>query len=121
MVITVIVIIMITIIFIIIAMEIVIMSIRILIMVIYIFVIVKDTIKSLRTVCWKTPIFQSKQPMTKQNHILLSSQFTVALNDIICFSAQFCDNWLLMLKMRFLVFILSQAKRYKDFSVTGKY
>ena len=59
--------------------------------------------------------------MTKQNHILLNSQFTVVLNDIICFSAQFCDNWLLVLKMRFLVFILLQAKRYKDFPVTGKY
>ena len=25
----------------------------------------KDTIKPLTTVCWKTPIFQSKQPTTK--------------------------------------------------------
>ena len=48
---------------------------------------VKDI--TLTTVCWKTPIFQSKQPMTK-SYISLNNQFTVVLNDI-CFSVRFCD------------------------------
>ena len=46
--------------------------------------------KPLKTVCWKTPIFQSKQPMTK--YISLNSSFTVVLNGIICFSVRICDN-----------------------------
>ena len=49
-----------------------------------------------------------------------NSQFTVVLNDIICFSVRFCDNSLLGSKMGFQVF-LSQAKRYKDFPVTARY
>ena len=55
-------------------------------------------------------IFQSKQPMTKQHHILLNSQFTVVLNGIICFSVQFCDNLLLGLKTRSQVFSFASEK-----------
>ena len=57
--------------------------------------------KLLTTVCWKTPIFQSKQPMTKYYHISLNKQLTVVVNSIICFSVRLCDNSLLVLKMRF--------------------
>ena len=56
--------------------------------------------KKYSVVCWKTPIFQSKQPMTKEHHISLNSQCTAVLNGIICFSARFCDKYLLVLKMR---------------------
>ena len=41
--------------------------------------------------------------MTKY-HILVNSQFTVVLNDIICFSVRFCDNSLLVLETGFQVF-----------------
>ena len=34
----------------------------------------------------------------------LNSQFTAVLNDIICFSIRFCDNSILVLKMRFQAF-----------------
>ena len=34
----------------------------------------------------------------------------VALNDIICFSVRFCDNSLLVLKMRFQVFPFTNKK-----------
>ena len=47
--------------------------------------------------------------MTKQ-HISLKSQFTVVLNGIICFSVGFCDNSLLMLKMRFQIFSFASKK-----------
>ena len=60
--------------------------------------------------------------MTKQHHISLNSQFTVLLNRIICFSVQFCDNSLLVLKMRFQVFFRQQKgtrvfQRQKDIDV----
>ena len=58
----------------------------------------------------KTPIFQSKQPMTKKHYISLNSQFTVVLNIIVCFSVRFCENSLLMLKMRFQVFSFARKK-----------
>ena len=59
----------------------------------------------------KRQFFQSKQPMTKEHPISLNWQFTVVLNGIICFSVQFCNNSLLVFKMR-LKYFLSQAKRY---------
>ena len=66
--------------------------------------------KTLATVCWKTPIFQSKQAITKQHHISLNIQFTVVLNGITCFSARFCDNSLLVLKMPFQLFSFASKK-----------
>ena len=75
----------------------------------------KDTI----TVYWKTPIFQSKQPMTKLRHISLNSQFTVVLNRIICFSVRFCDNSLLVLKQGFQVFSFT-SKMVQGFSSDRK-
>ena len=76
-------------------------------------------IKPLTTLCWKTLFFQSKQPMTKWHHISLNSQFTVVLNGIICFSVWFCDNSLLVLKMRFQVFSLA-SKKVERFSSDRK-
>ena len=47
----------------------------------------------------------------KQLHrISLNSQFTDVLNSIICFSVRFCDNSLLMLKVRFQVFSFASKK-----------
>ena len=40
----------------------------------------------------------------------LKSQFTVVLNDIIFFSVRFCDNSLLVLKLRFQVFSFASKK-----------
>ena len=40
----------------------------------------------------------------------LKSQFTVVLNDIIFFSVRFCDNSLLVLKLRFQVFSFTSKK-----------
>ena len=40
----------------------------------------------------------------------LNSQFNVVLNGIICFSVRFCNNSLLMLKMRFQVFSFANKK-----------
>ena len=40
----------------------------------------------------------------------LNSQFTVVLDDMICFSIQFCNNSLLVLKMRFQVFSYASEK-----------
>ena len=40
----------------------------------------------------------------------LISQFVVVLDGIICFSVQFCDNSLLVLKMRFQVFSFASKK-----------
>ena len=40
----------------------------------------------------------------------LNSQFIVVLDGIICFSVQFCDNSLLVLKMRFQVFSFASKK-----------
>ena len=56
------------------------------------------------------PIFQSKLPITKWDYVSLNSQFNVVLNSIIRFSVQFCDNLLLVLKMRFQVFSLASTK-----------
>ena len=53
--------------------------------------------------------------MTKQ-HISLNSQLTVVLNGIICFSVGFCDNLLLVLKMRFQVFSFESKKAQGFFS-----
>ena len=64
----------------------------------------------LRYFCWKRPIFQSKQAMNKQHHISLNSQFIVVLNSTICFSIRFCNNSLLVLKIRFQVFSFSSKK-----------
>ena len=54
--------------------------------------------------------------MTKQHHISLNSQFTVALNGIIRFSVQFWDNSLLVLKMRVQVFFFASKKLQGFFS-----
>ena len=51
----------------------------------------------------------------KNNHISLNSQFTVVLNDIILFSVRFCDNSLLMLKVRFQAFSFA-IKKVQEFS-----
>ena len=40
----------------------------------------------------------------------LKSQFTVVLNDIIFFSVRFCDNSLLVLKLRFQFFSFASKK-----------
>ena len=45
----------------------------------------------------------------------LNSQFIVVLDGIICFSVQFCDNSLLVLKMRFQVFSFA-SKKVQGFS-----
>ena len=74
--------------------------------------------KPLTTICWKTPVFQSKQPMTKQ-HVSLNRQFTVVLNRIICFSVQFCNNSLLVLKVCFQVFSFG-SKKVQGFSSDRK-
>ena len=49
----------------------------------------------------------------------LNSQFNIVLNDMICFSAQFCENSLLVLKMRFQVFSLA-SKKVQGFSSDRK-
>ena len=51
----------------------------------------------------------------KNNHISLNSRFTVVLNDIILFSVRFCDNSLLMLKVRFQTFSFA-SKKVQGFS-----
>ena len=53
--------------------------------------------------------------MKKEYHISLNSQFIVVLDGIIYFSLQFCDNSLLVLKMRFQVFSFA-SKKVKEFS-----
>ena len=63
--------------------------------------------------------FQSKQPMTKQHHVSLNSQFAIVLNGIICFSVWFCDNSLLVLKMLFQVFSFA-SKKVQGFSSDKK-
>ena len=63
--------------------------------------------------------YMTKQPTTKQRHISLNSQFTVVLNDIICFSVQFLDNSLLALKMLFQVFSF-ERKKLQGFSSNRK-
>ena len=45
----------------------------------------------------------------------LNSQFNAVLNGIICFSVRFCDNLLLMLKMRFQAFTFV-SKKVQGFS-----
>ena len=57
--------------------------------------------------------------MTKKHHISLNSQFNVVLNGIICFSVRFCDNSLLVLKMRFQVFSFA-SKKVQGFSSDRK-
>ena len=48
-----------------------------------------------------------------------NSQFTVVLNDIICFSVRFCDNSLLVSKMGFQVFSFA-SKKVQGFSSDSK-
>ena len=57
--------------------------------------------------------------VTTEHHISLNSQFMIVLNGIICFSVQFCDNSLLMLKARFQVFSFS-SKKAQGFSSDRK-
>ena len=57
--------------------------------------------------------------MTRYYHISLNSQFKVVLNGIICFTARFCDNSLLLLKMRFQVFRFA-SKSIQGFSSDEK-
>ena len=47
------------------------------------------------------------------------SQFNAFLNGIICFSVRFCDNSLLMLKMRFQAFSFA-SKKVQGFSSDRK-
>ena len=56
---------------------------------------------------------------TINDHILLNSQFTVALNDIICFSVRFCNNSLLVLKMFLQVFSFA-SKKGQNRAITGQ-
>ena len=53
------------------------------------------------------------------NYVSLNRQFTVVLNSIIFFPAIFCDNSLLVLKMRFQVFS-SKSKRMQGSSSDRK-
>ena len=57
--------------------------------------------------------------MTKEQQILLNSQFTVVLNAIICLSERFSDNPVLVLKMRFQVFSFA-SKKVQGFSRNRK-
>ena len=54
----------------------------------------KDTINPLQLFVEKCQFFNQNY----QHHISLNSQFNVVLNGIICFSVQFCNNSLLLLK-----------------------
>ena len=69
----------------------------------------------------KRPIFEPKQAMNKEHHISLYSQFVVVLHAIIFFFlVPFCDNSLLVLKMRFQVFSLARKNFFqwqKDINV----
>ena len=70
----------------------------------------------------KRPVFEPKQAMNKEHHISLYSQFVVVLYAIILFFflVPFCDNSLLVLKMRFRVFSLARKKFFqwqKDINV----
>ena len=67
------------------------------------------------------PIAQSKRAMNKQQHTSLNSQVIVVLDGIICFSVQFCDNLLLVLKMHFQVFSFASRNKVQGFPVTGRY
>ena len=49
----------------------------------------------------------------------LNSQFIVVLDDIICFFVRFCNDSLLVLKMRFQVFTFV-TKKVQGFSKDGK-
>ena len=65
----------------------------------------------------KRPIFQPKQAMNKE-HISLYSQFVVVLHATIFFIflfffVPFCDNSLLVLKMRFQVFSFARKKFFQ--------
>ena len=53
-------------------------------------------------------ILQPKQAINKKTS--LNGQFTVVLDDMICFSIQFCNNSLLLLKMHFQVFSFASEK-----------
>ena len=57
--------------------------------------------------------------MNKQHHISLNSQFIVVSDGTICFFEQFCDNSLLVLKMRFQVFSFA-SKNVQAFSSDRK-
>ena len=50
-------------------------------------------------------------------HLSLTSQFTVVLNGIICFSVRFCNNSLLVLKMLFQFFSFASKKIQEDVNV----
>ena len=53
--------------------------------------------------------------MNKYHRISLNSQFIVVLDGITCFSVRFCNNSLLVLKMRFQVFPFA-SKKVQGFS-----
>ena len=48
--------------------------------------------------------------MNKQHHTSLNIQVIVALDGMICFSVRFCDNSLLVLKIRSQVFSFARKK-----------
>ena len=77
--------------------------------------LVKDTINPLQWFVEKHWFFnQNNQQLN--NIISFNRQFTVVLNSIICFSVQFCDNLLLVLKMHFQVFSFISKKVQEFFS-----
>ena len=57
--------------------------------------------------------------MNKEHHMSLDSQFTVVLDGIIYFSARFCNNSLVVLKMHFQVFSVA-SKKVQGFSSDRK-
>ena len=61
----------------------------------------------------------SIKPMTRYYHISLNRWFIVVLYGIICVSVRFCDNSLLLLKMRFQVFRFA-SKSVQGFSSDRK-
>ena len=66
-------------------------------------------------------MFQSKQAMNKQHHLSLNRQIIVVLEGIICFSVQFWDNSLIVLKYVSGLFFHKEKGIYKGFPVTEIY
>ena len=70
----------------------------------------RDTINALQLFLQKCIFFNQNNPWLNNIIILLNSQFTVALNGIICFPVWFYNNSLFSLKMRFQVFSFVSTK-----------
>ena len=80
---------------------------------------VKDIINPYNCLLKNANFSIKTQPVTKQHHISLNSQLTAVLKSIFCFSVRFCDNSLLVLKMRFQVFSF-ERKKVQGFSSDRK-